>query len=95
MSPLQITSHELKAARALLGWSQQDLASASGVATSDIARLELGDSEPLGAFETCSKLAYALEEAGICFIADGEIVGGGAGVRFRKGQSASMKSSTA
>jgi predicted transcriptional regulator len=72
---------QMKAARALLAWSQSDLAKASGVSEPTIARLESEDGEVGGRAETSDKLRAALEQAGVEFIPEN---GGGAGVRMRK-----------
>lgn len=67
----------------LLGWSQEDLATASGVSLPTIKRLEASDG-PLGGRQTTAmKLRSALETAGVQFIEEN---GGGAGVRMRKPQ---------
>jgi predicted transcriptional regulator len=73
----------MKAARALVAWSQGDLSTASGVSEPTIARLESEEEDgPLGGrAETAKKLIAALEKAGVEFIAEN---GGGAGVRLRK-----------
>jgi transcriptional regulator with XRE-family HTH domain len=83
VSILKISIRQIKAARSLLGWSQDDLADASGVSKPTIGRLEATDSnEPIGGRpETSEKLRAALEKAGINFIAEN---GGGAGVRLAK-----------
>jgi predicted transcriptional regulator len=76
-----ITVRQMKAARALLGWSQGNLADGSGVSEPTIARLESEDGELGGRPETGQKLMTALEKAGIEFVgSDGE----GIGVKMRK-----------
>lgn len=72
---------QMKAARALLAWSQGDLAKASGVSEPTIARLESEDGEVGGRAETGEKLRSALEKGGVEFIPEN---GGGAGVRLKK-----------
>jgi transcriptional regulator with XRE-family HTH domain len=72
---------QMKAARALLAWSQADLAGASGVSEPTIARLESEDGAVGGRAETAEKLQVALEKAGVEFIPEN---GGGAGVRMMK-----------
>ncbi len=72
---------QVKAARALLAWSQGDLAQASGVSEPTIARLESADGPVGGRQDTGDKLRLALESAGVEFIPEN---GGGAGVRLRK-----------
>jgi predicted transcriptional regulator len=76
-----ITVRQVKAARALLGWSQADLAVHSGVSEPTIARLESLDGELGGRANTAEKICAALESAGIDFISEN---GGGAGLRLRK-----------
>jgi transcriptional regulator with XRE-family HTH domain len=63
-----ISIRQVKAARALLGWSQTDLAMASGISEPTIRRLE-ADEAPTG--DTAARLRAALEKAGIRFIDDG------------------------
>ena len=74
-----ITASQCRAARALLDWSQQDLASQSRVGIVTIRQLEAGVHEPRPA--TLQVVRQALEKAGVAFIDEN---GGGAGVRFRK-----------
>jgi transcriptional regulator with XRE-family HTH domain len=75
------TIRQIKAARALLGWSQSDLARHSGISEPTIARLESVEGQLGGREETVRKIRAALETSGIQFI-DGN--GGGLGVRLRK-----------
>ena len=82
MSISKISIRQIKAARSLLGWSQDDLAEKSGVSKPTIGMLESQDGETVGGrAETGDALVAALEKAGIEFIAEN---GGGAGVRLRK-----------
>ena len=76
-----MTTRQVKAARALLGWSQADLAERSRVSEPTVARLESVDGELGGREHTTDKIRTAIESAGIEFIQDN---GGGAGVRLRK-----------
>ena len=78
-----ITTRQLKAARALLAWSQADLAKRSGVSEPTIARLESFDGELGGREETTRKIRQAIERAGVEFIEEN---GGGTGVRVRRKQ---------
>lgn len=73
-----VTTRQVKAARALLGWSQGDLAAHSGVSEPTIARLEAEDGPLGGRTETVMKIVHALTHAGIEFLSDN---GGGPGVR--------------
>lgn len=76
----KVSIRQLKAARALLGWSQQSLAAAANVSHPTVKRLEAADGPIGGRSETVDKLLAALEHAGIEFIEEN---GGGAGVRLR------------
>jgi transcriptional regulator with XRE-family HTH domain len=82
MSILKVSIRQIKAARALAGWSQDDLAEKSGVSIPTIKRLESADGDDLGGRpETGTALVAALQKAGVEFIAEN---GGGAGVRMKK-----------
>ncbi len=65
-----LQASQIRAARALLGWRQQDLAKAAGVAMATIARIEQGEGTVQGNFSTIMKIQQALEHQGISFIAD-------------------------
>jgi transcriptional regulator with XRE-family HTH domain len=75
-----VTNEQLRAARALLGWSQSELALRAGLSVPTIKRLE-GGFGPHVSDEARAKLTKAIEAAGVEFIEEN---GGGAGVRFRK-----------
>lgn len=76
-----VSIRQLKAGRAMLAWSQADLAKASGVSEPTIARLEAAKDGPIGGREsTVRKLIAALEKAGVVFI---EADGDGPGVRLK------------
>jgi transcriptional regulator with XRE-family HTH domain len=75
-----VTNEQLRAARALLGWSQAELALRAGLSVPTIKRLE-GGFGPHVSDEARAKLKKAIEAAGVEFIEEN---GGGAGVRFRK-----------
>jgi transcriptional regulator with XRE-family HTH domain len=69
-----------RAARALTGLSQADVAEAAGVSIPTLKRAEAGG--PINvAEETIAAIAKALERAGVEFIAEN---GGGAGVGIKK-----------
>ena len=76
-----VTTRQIKAARALLGWSQADLARRSGVSEPTVARLEAVDGELGGREGTGDKIRTTIEAAGVEFIQED---GGGLGVRIRK-----------
>lgn len=73
------TSEQLRAARAILGMSQAEIAAATGKTDKTIRRAETDVS--LVADDTVAAIRAALESAGVEFI---EPNGGGAGVRLRK-----------
>ena len=62
-----ITIRQVKAARALVGWSQSDLARHSGVSEPTVARLESADGKLGGRGDTIGKIRAALEAYGIEF----------------------------
>jgi transcriptional regulator with XRE-family HTH domain len=76
-----VTTRQIKAARALLAWSQADLADHSGISEPTVARLEAADGELGGREDTTQRLRAAIELAGVEFIEEN---GGGSGVRLRK-----------
>jgi len=69
----QILISAIKAARAALGWSQDDLAQRSGTALVTIARMEAGSVSPR--LSTVTRLKQTLEVAGLRII-DGSPQGG-------------------
>lgn len=81
MSIPKVSIEQVKAARALLRWSQVDLANACGVSVPTIKRLEAQEGPVGGRAETARLIVAALETAGVEFIYEN---GGGAGVRLRK-----------
>jgi predicted transcriptional regulator len=80
-SILKVSIRQIKAARALLSWSQEQLAEAAGVSVPTIKRLEARDGPIGGRTNTAGKIRTALEDAGIQFIDEN---GGGPGVRLRQ-----------
>ncbi len=63
---------QLRAARALLGWRQEDLADAAKVGLATVARIEQGEGMVQGNFSTIMKLQAALERKGVSFFSDAE-----------------------
>ncbi len=76
-----ITVPQLRAARSLIGWSQNELANASGVAIATIKRMEGGRGLAKTAAENGWKVQKALEDAGVVFIDQSE--DSGPGVRLK------------
>jgi transcriptional regulator with XRE-family HTH domain len=73
---------QIRAARALLGWNQDDLAKASKVSIATIRRIESQEGPVMGYVSTLMSIQSALEKAGIRFL-DND-AGGGIGVRLIK-----------
>jgi transcriptional regulator with XRE-family HTH domain len=61
---------QIRAARALLGWSQTKLARSAGVGLATLQRLEQSEGVVKGNFATVLKIQKALEGAGISFSDD-------------------------
>ena len=81
------TVEQLRAARALLGWSQTELASRAGLSLPTVKRVE-GGFGPNVSDEARLKLQHALEAAGLEFLEEN---GAGLGVRFRKSKHSKRK----
>ena len=62
---MSITPSQIRAARALLGWSQKDLGSISDVSPISIANIELGGRAPKA--QTLDKIIQAFDKAGLEF----------------------------
>ena len=78
-----LTSAQIRAARALVRWSAEDLARECSVGVTTIRRAELTESETSMTAANDLAVRRVLEAAGVEFI-DGN--GGGPGVRLRKSQ---------
>src|SRR5262245_35249398 len=81
MRPKALTPAQIRAARALLHWSAEDLARESAVGLATIRRAENSQNETSMNVPNDLAVRRALEAAGVEFI-DGD--GGGPGVRLRK-----------
>jgi len=68
MQKALITTSQIRAARALLRWSANDLSAASGIGISTIKRFEVMDGVPAINVSTMLAVQAALEGAGIEFI---------------------------
>jgi transcriptional regulator with XRE-family HTH domain len=71
---------QIRAARALLGWNQGDLAKAANVSIATIRRIEAKEGPMMGYVSTLMSIQSAFENAGIRFL-DNEAAGG-IGVRL-------------
>ena len=68
MQKALITTSQIRAARALIRWSANDLSDKSGIGISTIKRLEVMNGVPTVNVSTMIAIQRALEEAGIEFI---------------------------
>ncbi|MFT5113859.1 MAG: putative transcriptional regulator [Parasphingorhabdus sp.] len=79
-----LTSNQMKAARALLGLDQQQLADISGVSVPTIRRMEASEENVRGNTSSLAKVVEALEAQGIELIAEGAVSSEGRrGVRLK------------
>ncbi|GAB0113223.1 hypothetical protein AcidC75_07470 [Acidisoma sp. C75] len=79
-----ITAAQMRAARALLGIDQRELAERSGLSLPTIQRMEASDGLIRGNVDSLMKLITGLEEAGVMLIGDGaESRPAGRGVRLK------------
>ena len=82
-----ITAAQMRAARALLGIDQRQLAQLSGVSLPTIQRMEASEGNVRGVVDTLTKVVEAFDRAGIELIGDNAVSsGGGRGVRFKDGK---------
>lgn len=75
-----ITSGQIKAGRALIGWTARDLAAKAEIGFSTLIRLESEEGIPSSNVRTLEAIKRAFENAGIEFIGSPEE---GAGVRWK------------
>jgi transcriptional regulator with XRE-family HTH domain len=81
---MMIESAQVRAGRALIGWSQAELANAAGLPLATVELIESGGASQVPA-QAFAKMRATLESAGVAFIPED---GGGAGVRFRAAREA-------
>jgi hypothetical protein len=82
MSAKPLTSAQIRAARALIRWSAEDLATEAALGVTTVRRAELMVSKTSLTRANDRAVRRALEAAGVEFIDDN---GGGPGARLRKG----------
>ena len=75
-----ISSAQIRAARALIGWSREELSKNSGIGISALMRLESSEGVPGGNIRTFEAVQKAFEKQGIEFTGTPD---SGAGVRFK------------
>ncbi|MBB2821307.1 UNVERIFIED_ORG: DNA-binding XRE family transcriptional regulator [Rhizobium esperanzae] len=78
-----LQANQIRAARALLNWSQSELVEKTGLSLTTVRRME---DEKIGPERSSAgnvaTVTRTLEEAGIVFMAAGEAAEGGPGVRM-------------
>jgi len=82
----QLKGEQIRAARALLGWTASDLAEKSGVSYPTVQRLDATKGPVGGRYETVEAIRKALEAHGVQFLDGGEVAVG-PGVALRKDDS--------
>lgn len=82
-----ITAAQMRAARALLGLDQKELAELSGVSLPTIQRMEASEGNVRGVVDTLTKVIEAFDRAGVVLIGeDAPSPAGGRGVRLKDAQ---------
>lgn len=80
-----ITAAQMRAARALLGIDQRQLAELAGLSLPTIQRMEASDGQVRGIIDTLMKVIEALDSAGIELIGENSTsIGCGRGVRLKE-----------
>ena len=65
-----ISVRQIKAARALLGWSATELAERCGIGSATVKRYELQDGYPKATVQNLAAIQAVFEEAGVEFLGD-------------------------
>ncbi len=79
-----ITAAQMRAARALVGIDQRQLADLSGVSLPTIQRMEASEGNVRGVVDTLTKVVETLDRAGVELIGDNAVSReGGRGVRLK------------
>jgi transcriptional regulator with XRE-family HTH domain len=90
-----ITAGQMRAARALLGIDQKDLAELSGVSLPTVQRMEASEGNVRGVIDTLTKVVEAFDRAGVELIGENSTTSGmGRGVRFKEAKGAKATSGT-
>ena len=76
-----ITSHQIRAARALIGWSQRELAERAEVGVATVRRIEGMPAYVAGNIHTIMSIKTALEIGGVVFIEQTDSRGPGVQLR--------------
>lgn len=83
LAPVMITGPQIRAARAMLGWSAAELADKAGLSYPTVQRAESVSGMPNMQSKNLFALKGALEAAGVIFLDPGQCQPGGPGVRLR------------
>jgi len=75
-----LTAEQIRAGRAILKWTLNDLAMRSGVSLPTVQRMESATGVPNGRIGNLQKIENALVDGGVVFIDEN---GGGPGVRLK------------
>lgn len=87
-----ITASQMRAARALLGIDQRDLASVAGLSLPTIQRMEGSSGQVRGTVESLVRVVDALDRLGVELLGEGVVSpAGGRGVRLKAGGAVSEK----
>jgi predicted transcriptional regulator len=76
-----ISGAQVRAARALIGWTQVELARTAGLSEISIKHIERGKTDPRSS--TMEAIQVAFEQAGVVFLDAGDTRNGGPGVRLK------------
>ena len=87
-----LTGEQVRAARALLGWTRGKLAETAELGLATVQRIEAQSGQVHGMIDTVMKLKNALESGGITFIDEDD--GAGVGVRFAKSRAGKNRKRT-
>ena len=77
-----ISGKQIRAARALLGWKQRELAAAASLSEVSIKNAERGVVDSRGS--TLNAIQRAFDRAGVVFLDTGDTRNGGPGVRLKE-----------
>ena len=78
-----ITAAQMRAARALLGLDQRQLADAAGVSLPTIQRMEASEGQVRGNVDSLVKVVEALDRAGVELITEGAVSADGGRLCWR------------
>jgi DNA-binding XRE family transcriptional regulator len=76
-----ISGKQIRAARAIVGWKQRELAAAAGISEISIKNAERGVVDSRGS--TLNAIQQAFDRAGVIFLDTGDTRNGGPGVRLK------------